>query len=90
MKKTTEAMPYIHCYVVLIIMRFHVNKWNKRDKDYTMLILTEEDIENESNKHVGAGYEILVLPSKYRDIHSQYLDMVIMLATVRCGEVIYV
>jgi nitrate reductase alpha subunit len=78
------------CYVALIIMRFHVNKWNKRDKDHTMLILTEEDIENESDKHKGAGYEILILPSKYKDIHSQYLDTVRMLATARCGEVIYV
>ena len=83
-------MFYIRCYVALIIMRFHVYKWNKRDKDYTMLILTEEDIENESDKHVGAGYEILILPSKYKDVHSQYLDMVRMLATVRCGDVIYV
>ena len=83
-------MFYTRCYVVLIIMRFHVNKWNKRDKDYTMLILTEEDIENESDKHKGAGYEILILPSKYIDVHSQYLDTVRMLATVRCGEVIYV
>jgi hypothetical protein len=71
-------------------MRFHVNKWNKRDKDYTMLILTEEDIKNESNKHAGAGYEILILPSKYKDVNSQYLDMVRTLATIRCGEVIYV
>lgn len=71
-------------------MRFHVNKWNKRDNDYTMLILTEEDIENETDKHVGAGYEILILPIKYKDVNSPYLDMVRMLATVRCGEVIYV
>jgi hypothetical protein len=55
-----------------------------------MLILTEQDIENESDKHKGAGYEILILPSKYKDVNSQYLDMVRMLATVRCGEVIYV
>jgi hypothetical protein len=71
-------------------MRFHVNKWNNHDNDYTMLILTEEDITSESNKYAGAGYEILILPSKYKDVHSQYLDMVRMLATVRCGEVIYV
>ena len=83
-------MFYTRCYVALIIMRFHAYKWNKMDKDYTMLILTEEDIENESDKHKGAGYEILILPSKYKDVHSQYLDMVRMLATVRCGEVIYV
>ena len=55
-----------------------------------MLILTEEDIENESNNYVGAGYEILILPSKYNKVHSQYLDMVRWLADVRCGEVIYV
>jgi hypothetical protein len=55
-----------------------------------MLILTEQDIENESDKYKGAGYEILILPSKYKDVNSQYLDMVRMLATVRCGEVIYV
>jgi len=46
--------------------------------------------ESESDKHAGAGYEILILPSKYKDVNSQYLDMVRMLATVRCGEVIYV
>ena len=83
-------MFYTRCYVALIIMRFHINKWNKRDKEYTMLILTEQDIENESDKYKGAGYEILILPSKYKDVNSQYLDMVRMLATVRCGEVIYV
>lgn len=66
-------------------MRFKVYKWNKMDKDYTMLILTEEDIENECDKYIGAGYEILILPSKYKYIHSQYLHMVRMLATVRCG-----
>lgn len=71
-------------------MKFHVQKWNERDKEFTMLILTEEDIENESDKHVGAGYEILILPSKYKDVQSKYLDMVRMMATVRNGEVIYV
>lgn len=71
-------------------MRFHVYRWNKMDKDYTMLILTEEDIESESDKYIGAGYEILILPSKYKYLHSEYLDLVRMLATVRSGEVIYV
>ncbi len=70
--------------------RFSVYKWNEMDKDYTMLIFTEEDIENVSENYKGAGFEILVLPSKYKDVSSQYLDTVRMLATVRCGEVIYV
>ena len=71
-------------------MRFHVNKWNKWDKDYTMLILTEEDIENETDKDKGAGYEILVLPSKYKNVSSNYLDTIRMIAKIRCGEIIYV
>ena len=69
---------------------FHAYKWNKLDKDYTMLILTEGDIENKSDKFKGAGYEILILPAKYKDVHSQYLDTVRMIATARCGEIIYV
>jgi len=71
-------------------MKFHVNIWNKQDKEYVMLILTEEDIENESKKHLGAGYEILILPSKYKDVHSPYLDTIRMLSIARCGEIIYV
>ncbi len=71
-------------------MRFHVNKWNKREKEYTMLILTEEDVENRSDKHAGAGYEILILPSKYKGVRSEYLNMVKIQAVARCGEVIYV
>ncbi|HHX68964.1 MAG TPA: hypothetical protein GX708_13035 [Gallicola sp.] len=71
-------------------MKFHVYKWNKMDKDYTMLILTEEDIQNETYKMKGCGFEILILPSKYKDVHSQYLDTLRMLATVRSGEIIYI
>jgi len=71
-------------------MRFHVQKWNKPAKEYTMLILTEKDIENESDKHRGAGYEILILPSKYEGVNSEYLDVIRLVAEVRCGEIIYV
>lgn len=72
-------------------MKYHVYKWNKHNKEYNMVILTEEDVENESMKDlVGAGYEILVLPNKYKDVHSNYLDTARMMATVRRGEVIYV
>lgn len=71
-------------------MRFHVYRWNEFDKNYTMLILSEEDIENESDKHKGFGFEILILPFKYKEIHSHYLDTIRMLAIARSGEVIYV
>lgn len=55
-----------------------------------MLILIEEDIESQSDQWCGAGYEILILPSKYKDINSEYLDKVRMSCMVRNGEVIYV
>jgi len=71
-------------------MRFHAHKWNKRNKWYSILILTEDDIQNESNEHLGAGYEILILPSKYKEVNSKYLDIVRLSATSRCGEVIYI
>lgn len=71
-------------------MRFHVYKWNKPNNDYSMLVLTEKDIENESDEYIGCGYEILILPSKYKDISSNYLDIVRMLVEVRSGEIIYV
>lgn len=71
-------------------MRFVVNKCNKERRNYTMLLLTETDVESQSNEHVGAGYEILVLPSKYKDVHNDYLDTIRMLALVRRGQIIYV
>lgn len=71
-------------------MKYHVYKWNKREKEFTMIVLTEEDVEKESRDIFGAGYEILVLPNKYKDVHSNYLDTARMMATVRRGEVIYV
>lgn len=71
-------------------MKFHVRKWNKMDNEYVMLILTEEDIKNESDEYVGAGYEILIIPNKYKYVHSEYLDMVKIQVETRCGEIIYV
>ena len=72
-------------------MKYHVYKWNKHDKEDNMVILTEEDVEKESMKDlVGAGYEILVLPKKYENVDNKYLHTARLLATVRCGEVIYV
>jgi hypothetical protein len=71
-------------------MRFYVYKFNEPDKAYNMLILTEEDIEKESDKHAGAGYEILILPKKYKDVRSRYLDNIRFVASVRSGEIIYI
>jgi hypothetical protein len=71
-------------------MRFYVKEWNKDDKEYIMLILTEEDVENNSTKHRGAGFEILVLPSKYKDVDNPYLNSVRLMTTSRRGYVIYV
>lgn len=71
--------------------RFHAHKWNDYSKELTMLILTEDDIENETNSHLGAGYEILVLPSKYKDVKdNKHLNGIIHILEFRCGEIIYV
>lgn len=71
-------------------MRFHVYKWNEHKREHQMLILTAEDIEKESDEPAGAGYEILILPEKYKDVHSKYLDTIRLLATLRSGEIIYI
>lgn len=71
-------------------MRFHVYKWNKWDKSHTMIILKEEDIENECEEPFGVGYEILILPSKYKDVNSTYLNTLRIVLNARCGEIIYV
>jgi len=71
-------------------MRLHARKWNTWDKEYHLLVLTEEDIEKESAEHWGAGLDMVILPSKYRDISTKYLDMVRFEVTVRNGEIVYV
>lgn len=71
-------------------MRFHVYDWNKRDQEYLMIVLTEEDIKNEINEHLGAGYEIVILPAKYEHVHTDYLDTVRYLAVMRNGKIIYI
>lgn len=71
-------------------MRFHVYRWCNYDKQLTMLILNEDDIENESDEHAGASFEILILPSKYKNIYNQYLNTLRMLVDFRDGEIIYV
>jgi len=69
--------------------KFHTKEWNRFDKEYTMLILSEEDILTEI-EYRGAGFEILVVPKKFENIQNDFLDLMIYLATVRTGRVIYV
>ena len=69
--------------------KFHTFEWNKRDKEHTMIILTEEDILTEI-EYRDAGFEILVIPKKFEGVRNDYLDLMIHLATVRTGRVIYV
>jgi hypothetical protein len=68
--------------------RFHVFEWNKRDKEYSMIILSEEDIQNETNL-AGAGFEILVIPNKYENTSNNYLDMWKNITFARSGKIIY-
>jgi len=71
-------------------MRFHTYKWNKWKKSYTMLVLTEQDIETESSEWCSAGFEIVIMPAKYKDISNMYIDTIRLIANTRCGEVIYI
>lgn len=71
-------------------MKLHGYKWNRWDKELQILILTETDIENESDEVGHVGYNMLILPNKYKNIHSNYLDSIRMLVELRCGEIVYV
>lgn len=69
--------------------RFVGREWNS-EKVHNILIISESDVECESPNHVGAGFEILILPSKYKGTNIKYIENLILLAKVRNGEVIYV
>lgn len=69
--------------------KFHAYKWNERERDYSMSILTEEDIQNRVEWR-GAGIDILVLPNKYKDASDEYLDFIRITVLTRSGEIIYV
>jgi hypothetical protein len=71
-------------------MIFHVNKYGKPNKEYTMVILTEDDIETKKNNPIGFGYEILVLPAKYKNINTPYLEVLRSSPVFRGGKIIYV
>tara|TARA_R110000796_G_scaffold134681_1_gene250461 strand:- start:24 stop:353 length:330 start_codon:yes stop_codon:yes gene_type:complete len=74
------------------IMRLHTNKWNKRDKEFTMFIITEEDIINDDiNVRGGAGFEILVIPNKYKDLEHKDVSLAKAIVLSRVGgQIIYV
>lgn len=75
-------------------MRFQTYEWGKSYNDRTsqvMVILTTEDVEQEKEDSLlGVGYEILVLPIKYKDISNDFLNNARYVVTCRKGEVIYV
>jgi len=50
----------------------------------------EQDIVNESTEWCGAGFEIVIMPAKYKNINNSYIDNIRLLANTRCGEVIYI
>ena len=72
-------------------MIFKSYEWNNYKRKYKMVILSTKDVEKENiNNLIGAGYEILVLPIKYKDIHNIYLDNARYLALCKKGQIIYV
>lgn len=72
-------------------MRFHTHKWNDYSKEYTMVVLTTEDIKNDNYDQLyGAGFEILIMPYEYRFLSNKHLIMAKILISARNGEIIYV
>jgi hypothetical protein len=72
-------------------MQLHTNKWNKRDKELTMLIITEGDIKNDSVNVRGFGFELLVIPNKYKIEFNPVIDLAKRIVLSRMnGEIIYV
>ena len=72
-------------------MRLHTNKWNERDKEFTAFIITEEDIINDDVKVRGAGFEILIIPNKYKDLEHKDVSLAKAITLSRVGgQIIYV
>ena len=72
-------------------MRLHVEKWNKRDNEKTMFILSEKMIqENDMSVFKVAGIDILVIPNKYKSEHNLLVSEIIEITKHRLGEIIYV
>lgn len=75
-------------------MRFQTHEWGKSYNErinQAMVILTTEDIEQEKEDSLlGVGYEILVLPIKYKDVSNKFLDNARSVVLFRSGKIIYV
>jgi hypothetical protein len=69
--------------------RFHAFEWNKHDKEFTMVFLDDEDVQNEIPTR-GAGIDILVLPKRYESSSRDYIKLLVHIVTCRNGKIIYV
>jgi len=67
--------------------KYHTFKWGNFEKEYTMILLNEDDIQNEVYL---CGFEILVIPSKYMNKSNKYLDNLKEIAKFRNGRIIYI
>ena len=72
-------------------MKLHVQKWNKCEQEYSMFILTEENIINNNQCALrGVGIDILVLSKKYEETNIQIVNLAKAMVLTRNGEIIYV
>jgi hypothetical protein len=75
-------------------MKFQTHEWGKSYNErinQVMVILTTEDVEQEkTDSLLGVGYEILVLPIKYKDVSNDFLNNARYVVICRKGKVIYV
>lgn len=70
--------------------KFTITNYNNTGRTVVMVIIDEDYIESNKPLAFGFGFEILVLPSKYKNIFNRGLDTNKLVAEARCGEVIYV
>jgi len=60
------------------------------DHYYTILVVSEEDVQNETN-YRGAGFEVVILPKKFEEVENKYLSGLREVSSARkMGKIIYV
>lgn len=60
------------------------------DYHYEILIITEEDVQNETN-YKGAGFDVVIIPKKFKEDEEHYVTTLRMLVSIkRNGRIIYI
>lgn len=55
---------------------FKASEMNRPFDQFTMIILSENDIVNESMGYLGTGIDILVVPLMYKYVSNSYIETI--------------